>query len=192
MRAILLITICSILLPCSAAADIYSFIDESGVAHFSNAPGNSRYSLLISTRAGRRSTGRRSTAGRYDDFIYIASKRHRVNPMLIKAVIKVESNFNRLAVSEKGARGLMQLMPEVAREMNVSSPYDPNQNIQAGTRYLRKMLDLFDDDLSLALAAYNAGPARVKAAGGIPKFKETRNFVKKVRSHYMQYRAAGR
>lgn len=185
MRAIFLITICSILLPCSAAADIYSFIDESGVAHFSNAPNNFRYNLMIPSR-----TGRQSTAGRYDRLIDIASRRHRVNPMLIKAIIKVESNFNRLALSEKGARGLMQLMPEVAKEMNVSSPYDPSQNIQAGTRYFRKMLDLFGDDLSLALAAYNAGPARVKAAGGIPNFKETRNFVRKVRSSYQQYRTA--
>jgi soluble lytic murein transglycosylase-like protein len=122
--------------------------------------------------------------GRYGQFINDAAKRYGLDPELIKAVIKVESSFNPYAVSEKGAMGLMQLMPRTAEEMQVRSPFEAKENIMGGSRYLRKMLNLFDGDLRLGLAAYNAGPNRILENGIIPKIPETEKYVKKVMQEY--------
>ncbi len=103
-----------------------------------------------------------------------------IEPKLVRAVITAESCFNHKAVSPVGAQGLMQLMPETAKEVGVSDPFDPKQNIHGGVRYLRMMLDTFQQDVKLALAAYNAGPEAVKRHGGIPPFKETQSYVKKI------------
>lgn len=117
---------------------------------------------------------------------YAASK-HSVDPKLIKAVISIESGFNPVAISNKGAQGLMQLMPETAVYLGAQDPLDPRENIIAGSKYLRLLLDQFHNNLDLALAAYNAGPTRVRQYGGIPPFKETRNFVQKVKQAYNGY-----
>ncbi|MGB5882801.1 MAG: lytic transglycosylase domain-containing protein, partial [Desulfobulbales bacterium] len=122
--------------------------------------------------------------GRYGQFINDAATRYGLDPELIKAVIKVESSFNPYAVSEKGAMGLMQLMPRTAEEMQVRSPFEAKENIMGGSRYLRKMLNLFDGDLRLGLAAYNAGPNRILENGIIPKIPETEKYVKKVMQEY--------
>jgi soluble lytic murein transglycosylase-like protein len=103
---------------------------------------------------------------------------------LIEAVIAVESNFDPRATSKKGAQGLMQLMPDTARDLAVTDPYDPAANIDGGARYLRQMLDLFNQDVTLALAAYNAGPNSVRAAGGVPVITETVDYVRRVRAHF--------
>lgn len=112
------------------------------------------------------------------------SQKYSLDPALVRAVIKVESNFNSRAISPAGAKGLMQLMPQTAKDLGVENIFDPEENIAGGTRYLREMLNQFDNDLSLSLAAYNAGPTRVRKSGGIPNIQETQNYVKKVLELY--------
>ena len=118
------------------------------------------------------------SAGRFRDLIANAAERHGVSPSLVRAVIEVESNFEQRARSRKGAMGLMQLMPDTARQYAVANPYDPRSNIDAGTRHLRMLLDRFD--VSRALAAYNAGEGAVRRFGGIPPYPETRSYVRRI------------
>ncbi len=177
------------LAPVAAKGEIYTFVDQAGVVHFSNVPNDSRYKPVnkSDSRYGLRSCKiipLRQCAGH----IRGAARRYGVDPCLVKAVIKTESNFNCLAVSRKGAKGLMQLMPGTARDMRVRNPFNPKDNIFGGTRYLRKMLDIFNGDLKLALAAYNSGPDRVKELGRIPRIRETINYVNRVLRHYRQYK----
>jgi len=123
-----------------------------------------------------------------EEIIRAYAKEYSVSPALVKAVIKAESNFDPFAVSNCGARGLMQLMPMTAMDMQVTDSFDPEQNVGGGVQYLARMLELFDNDMELALAAYNAGPGSVLKYGGIPPFKETRKYVPKVLTYYERYK----
>jgi hypothetical protein len=116
----------------------------------------------------------------YDALIRAAALRHRLDEKLVASVIAAESNFDPRAISPKNARGLMQLLPDTARRLGVTDIFDPEQNINAGTRYLRELLDRYDGDLTLALAAYNAGPERVAQYNGVPPFPETRAYLSRI------------
>ncbi len=124
----------------------------------------------------------------YESQINRLGSKYNVDKNLIRAVIRAESSFDRYAVSPKGAQGLMQLMPETARELKVSDPFNPSQNIDGGTRYLRMLLDAFDGDLRLTLAAYNAGPTLVKKIQQVPQISETVNYINRVLAFYQKYK----
>jgi hypothetical protein len=169
-----------------ADAQIYTRKNEHGVIEATNVPAERGYQLtypgkgtLIHSAAWRL---RPNYNGEYDHHIAAAAATHNVSTQLVRAVIQVESDFDSLARSSKGAQGLMQLMPDTARQLGVSNAFDPRQNIFAGVRYLRILLDMFQGDVALATAAYNGGASNVQRYGGIPPFKETRNYVAKIQS----------
>lgn len=163
--------------------DIFMYIDSEGVLHFTNAPTSSQYKLYIKERP------KPSTATKaFDPIIKEASIRYGLSFSLIKAMIRVESNFNSTAVSRKGALGLMQIMPKNLESLDIGDAFDPRQNIMGGARYFRSMIDRFDGKLPLALAAYNAGPNTVEKYKDIPPIKETRNYVKKVMEFFYLYK----
>jgi len=169
-----------------AFADIYMYIDTLGVVHFTNVPTSSKYKLYIKEKL-KKSFSRISTK-KYDDMIMKAHKKYGVEFSLIKAVIKVESDFNPEAVSKKGAKGLMQIMPDNFKSLAVKDPFNPYQNIMAGAFYLQQLLKRYEDKLHLALAAYNAGPEAVDKYKKIPPYKETQNYVKEVMKTYSRYK----
>ena len=128
--------------------------------------------------------GSQATPREVDDAIEQAARRHNVDANLVRALIRVESNFNPQAVSRKGAIGLMQLMPQTARQLNVTNPYDPVQNVDAGVRHLKKLLQDFGGNVKLSLAAYNAGEGAVQRSSGIPNYAETKSYVKRISALY--------
>ena len=136
-------------------------------------------------------SGRPFTQQEIDAAIDQAASRHNVDPSLVRAVIKVESNFNPNAVSRTGAMGLMQLMPQTARQLNVVNPFDPQQNVDAGVRHLKKLMENYGGDVKLTLAAYNAGAGAVARSAGIPHFRETRNYVTRITQLYYGGAAPG-
>lgn len=180
LPVIIIVVLAVLLSESSAGAVLYSFVDSSGRLHFTNVPGDPRYREVPSYQKVRKV----AVQTRFNQYIQSAAKRYRLDPELIKAVIKVESDFDPQAVSKKGAMGLMQLMPDTAREMDVGAPYEPEANILGGSRYLRKLINLFNGDLRLVLAAYNAGPSRVLANNRVPRITETENYVKRVLREY--------
>jgi len=172
------------LAPASLPAEVYTRLSANGVVEATNVPDSASYHLtypgkgtLIHSRGFRR-----AVSGQFDVHVGAAAAQHQVSSDLVKAVIAVESEFDQWAVSSKGARGLMQLMPATARRFGVSDPFDARANIFAGTQYLRILLDQFAGDVALALAAYNAGENAVLRYGGIPPYRETRGYVAKVQS----------
>lgn len=169
-----------------ALADIYMYIDSMGVLHFTNTPTSSDYKLYIKERPKPRPPPH--TTKKFDPFIREASDKHGIEFYLLKALIKVESDFNPTAVSRSGALGLMQIMPDNVEAFNIKDPFDPWQNIMGGAGYLRQLLQRFDGKLPLALAAYNAGPTVVEQFRRVPPFKETEEYVKKVMTYYNAYK----
>lgn len=169
------------------AADIYSFTDAKGVTHFTNVPADARFQVLLrnapeTSEAGARiSPAMLARSAVYDGIIDAAAALTKVEPALLRAVIVVESAFDADAVSNKGARGLMQLMPATAKAYGAVDVDDPAQNVQAGARYLRDLINRYENDLELVLAAYNAGETAVERYGRrIPPYAETGRYVPRV------------
>jgi soluble lytic murein transglycosylase-like protein len=182
--------------PGLARADVFSFTDADGVAHFSNVPSDSRYKLLVATPSDLAAVAPKekgpsinwlARSAQYDGVIRGAAKDATIQAALVRAVIVVESGFNPHAVSKKGAIGLMQLQPATAKRYGVKNIYDPEQNVRAGAHYLRDLLVRFDSNLELALAAYNAGEEAVERYGRhVPPFRETLAYVPSVMKVYQR------
>ena len=162
----IILIICYMVSITPSSADIYGVLDEEGYLQFGSFNHN-----------------------KYDNLIKEISQEAGIESTLIKAIIKAESNFNYSAISSKGAKGLMQLMPDIVLAMKIEDPFSPKENIQAGTQYLRLLLNLFKNNRTLALAAYNAGPEIVKAYNGIPPFPETKAYIRNVLQYYEEYKA---
>ena len=184
----------------AVAADIYRYVDREGNVHYTNVPLDSRYRIhrrvdknnpVTETLAGEIQHYDADHRKRYEPVIQSAARENNIDPALVHAVIAAESGYNPFARSHAGAAGLMQLMPDTARRYGAQNRLDPKQNIHAGVRYLRNLMDLFNNDLELALAAYNAGEnAVIRAGHRIPPYGETMNFVPRVLKYYRHYRAA--
>jgi soluble lytic murein transglycosylase-like protein len=190
---ILLLTLL-FLLPSFSSADIYKYVDEEGVMHFTDAPTDRRFKIFMRDikrdRKLRTNFKLGTLYGNPDEFEPIVKSvalEYGVDKNLVKAVIHAESGYNPNAVSPKGAQGLMQLMPKTARGLSVPNSFDPKDNIRGGVRYLKFLLDTFKGDVTLALAAYNAGLSRVNQYGGVPPFEETRNYISRVLSYQKSY-----
>lgn len=172
----------SLALPGPRADDLLYEVQPDGDVVFTNVP--SRASRPVpGFRTERRTTGTALPQTDFDPFIEKVASEFDLEPALIKAVALVESGFNPKAVSSKGAKGLMQLMPATARSYGVKNAHDPYENLRAGANHLRTLLDEFSGDLTLALAAYNAGSGAVRRSGGVPRYRETQDYVRKVEGH---------
>jgi soluble lytic murein transglycosylase-like protein len=184
---------------CLAEAGVYAFVDDQGEMHLSNVPDNERYQRLdaVSASAGGEARDGRALDGTVDAglrrpygvVVAQAADRYGIDAALLHAVISVESGYNARAVSKRGAAGLMQLMPGTARRYGVADVFDPADNVRAGALYLNDLLKLFDNDIRLALAAYNAGEAAViKFGRRIPPYRETAAYVPRVVDFYQKFR----
>ncbi len=182
-----------------AQADIYIYVDKEGVVHFTNTPTHGKFKLILKEEIASPEKKEEPAPGesprlaaqlaqeKFDHFIWRAAERYGVNYALIKAIIKAESNFNPLAISKAGAKGLMQLMPGTALNFQVRDSFHPEKNIEGGVRYLRYLIDLFPNNLYAVLAAYNAGENAVFRYRGVPPYPETRRFIQKVLQYFQQY-----
>jgi soluble lytic murein transglycosylase-like protein len=182
-----------------AHADIFRYVDADGTVHFTNVPQDSRFKVYLKekktpdpvadTLASEIRYYDDKARARYAKPIQDAARATRLEPALIHAVISAESGYNPFARSRKGAAGLMQLMPETAKRYGVKNRLDPAQNISGGARYLRDLIRMFNNDLQLAVAAYNAGENAVLRAGNrIPPYQETMTYVPRVMTYYRKYR----
>ena len=197
-----LIALCSI----PTHAQIVSYMDNNGKRVFINETANvvvrpakasyvrgfmatgvaSRTTRISSSASGILSVAAQANREKIEEMIREVSTRYRVDPALVRAVIQTESNWNSTAVSSKGALGLMQLVPGTAQQLGVNNAFDPKQNLDGGVRYLHTLLERYNGDLDRALAAYNAGPGAVDRAGGVPRYRETREYVQKVTDSYFR------
>ena len=191
----LILFFCPFFLVFPSSAGIYKYVDEKGVIHFTNCPRDPKFKLYI--RESKEDVGDENQSSsvsyikdsnQFDSLISELSKKYQLDFALIKAIIRAESGFNPTAVSRKGAKGLMQLMPDTALRMNVSNIFNPRENMDGGVRYFKYLLSLFNNDLRLSLAAYNAGENVVGELRSIPPYRETIDYVKRVMSYYQSYK----
>lgn len=178
-----------------SSAGIYRYEDERGVIHFTNCPRDSKFKLYIKEskedveNLDQSLVQSAKDSNRYDHLISEFCEKYQVDFALIKAMIRAESGFNPYAVSRKGAKGLMQLMPQTALRMNVLNIHNPKDNIEGGVRYFKYLLSLFNNDLRLSLAAYNAGENLVSELRSIPPYRETVDYIRKVLIYYQSYKS---
>ena len=182
-----------LLWPVASGADIYRYVDADGVIHYSNTQPDEKFTLYL--REGPKTVPRATasslpTASWMTGYVDRVSRANDLPPALVHAIIKAESNGQRKAVSPKGAKGVMQLMPFTSKRMRVVDPFDPIENIEGGIRYIKELLVSFEGDLTNTVAAYNAGPAAVRKYGGVPPYQETRLYVRRVMDLYREYSAA--
>jgi soluble lytic murein transglycosylase-like protein len=178
-------------------ADIYRYVDEDDIVHFTDAPTDKRFKVFL--RDLKKDKELRTklkyaasvNPSEYEQLIKTCSDKYGVNQSLVKAVIHAESGYNPNAVSRKGASGLMQLMPGTAKSLKVADRFNPKDNVEGGVKYLRFLLDTFRGDVTLAVAAYNSGLNNVAKYGGIPPFNETRTYVNRVLSYMKTYQENG-
>ena len=198
----ILLSLCAVLvyvlaIASYARADIYRYVDEDDIVHFTDAPTDKRFKIFM--RDLKRDKELRTklkyassvNPAEFEQLIKSCSAKYGVNSSLIKAVIHAESGYNPNAVSSKGASGLMQLMPATAKSLKVADRFNPKDNVEGGVKYLRFLLDTFRGDVSLAVAAYNAGLGKVAKYGGIPPYNETRTYVNRVLSYMKSYQESG-
>jgi soluble lytic murein transglycosylase-like protein len=173
--------------------DIYKYVDAEGVIHITNVPTETNVPYILVMKEKRVIIELKGAVTDYEDLIARASERYRVDSALVKAVIKAESNFNHRAVSPVGARGLMQLMPATAATLQVQDSFHPENNIDGGVRYLRYLMNLFNGNLPLVLAAYNAGENTViRYNNRVPPYQETQTYVRRVLGYFDKYSSAKR
>jgi len=185
-----LIFFSGLLLMMPATADIYKYVAPDGGVYYTDEPRDKKYKLIIRTKPRNYKASLRhlkKNRKKYTPIIAAAAARHNIDPKLLHAVIRAESAYNATAISSAGAVGLMQLMPATAKRYGVANRRDPVQNIEGGTRYLKDLLALFNSNLKLAVAAYNAGENAVKKyRNTVPPYPETRNYVKQVLAYYQK------
>lgn len=188
---------CLLMAPYAAHSDIYRYVDEDDIVHFTDAPTDKRFKVFMrdlkkdkELRTKLRYASSVNPA-EFEQLIKACSVKYGVNECLVKAVIHAESGYNPNAVSSKGASGLMQLMPGTAKSLKVADRFNPKDNVEGGVKYLRFLLDTFRGDVSLAVAAYNAGLSKVAKYGGIPPYNETRTYVNRVLSYMKSYQESG-
>lgn len=169
----------------SSQAEVYQYISQDGVIHFTNVPTDPRYRRMVGGKAVVKTQPTRDL----QETILLEAHQYQMDPALVKAVIKIESDFNPEAISAAGAMGLMQLMPATATTLDVRDPFNPQENIAGGVKHLKGLLDRFDGNLTLALAAYHAGETKVRRYGHIPPIKQTHRYIQKVMAAYQTYRS---
>lgn len=173
--------------------DIYKYVDPEGVVHLTNVPTEHNVPYVLVMKEKRVILQLKGDVTRYDELIAKASDKYRIDSTLIKAIIKAESNYNHRAVSSKGAQGLMQLMPSTSATLQVKDSFHPENNIDGGVRYLRYLMNLFNGNLPLVLAAYNAGEnAVLRHNYRIPPYQETQSYVRRVLRHLDSYNSGKR
>ncbi|HVN25383.1 MAG TPA: lytic transglycosylase domain-containing protein [Syntrophorhabdales bacterium] len=184
MRLVLLLSILLLVMPLTAFGGVYGYTDSEGTFHITNIkPAGKGYRILVRDAVGELPL--KGNFNQYDGLINQHALANGLDPALVKAVMLTESNSNPAAVSRKGAQGLMQIMPDTAQIVELKNPFDPDENIRAGARYLKLLQEMFSGDLELVLAAYNAGPTKVIQHNmKVPPISETVNYVKQVKLRY--------